>query len=141
MSNPEIQTMIEWERGDDPLLSRNRGQSPRFYELIVTKLDSGLDAQRIYQDLVRDHDFPGKYYSVRRYVQKLGQRVADPVRRIESVPGEELQVDYGMGARAMLQSRRQKHQRAESMPTAGARGLVVESLPKGKCLLPLSTIR
>lgn len=79
--------------------SSSRSHCARFHELIVTKLDSGLDAQRIYQDLVRDHDFPGKYYSVRRYVQKLGQRVSDPVRRIESVPGEELQVDYGMGAK------------------------------------------
>jgi hypothetical protein len=79
--------------------SLSRSQCAQFHELIVKKLDSGLDAQRIYQDLARDHDFPGKYYSVRRYVQKLGQRISDPVRCIESAPGEQLHVDYGMGAK------------------------------------------
>ena len=78
---------------------RSRSLCTTFHTTIIEKLDQGLDAQRIYQDLVREHDFPGKYYSVRRYVQQLGERVIDPVRRIEVAPGEELQVDYGMGAK------------------------------------------
>ncbi|MFM7844726.1 MAG: IS21 family transposase [Planctomycetota bacterium] len=77
----------------------SRSLCTRFHELIVDKLESGLDAQRIYQDLVRDHDFPGKYYSVRRYVKRLSVRHVDPVRRMELPPGEELQVDYGLGAK------------------------------------------
>jgi hypothetical protein len=51
-----------------------------------------LDAQRVYQDLVRDHGFSGSYYSVRRYVRRLGNRLVDPVRRIELPPAEEIQV-------------------------------------------------
>ena len=35
-------------------------------EVILQKLDSGLTAQRIYQDLCSDHGYTGNYYSVRR---------------------------------------------------------------------------
>jgi transposase len=80
----------------DPNPSRSQCQA--FHDLITQKLEKGLDAQRVYQDLVRDHGFPGSYYSVRRYVRHLGNRLVDPVRRIELPPAEEMQVDYGMGA-------------------------------------------
>jgi hypothetical protein len=53
----------------------------------------------IWQDLVDDHGFPGRYASVRRFVAKLrGQQIpaAHPV--IVTAPGEEGQVDYGDGA-------------------------------------------
>jgi transposase len=53
----------------------------------------------IWQDLVDDHGFPGRYASVRRFVVKLrGQEspVAHPV--IVTAPGEEGQADYGDGA-------------------------------------------
>ncbi len=79
--------------------SKSRSLCLRFHDQIVHKLEQGLDAQRIYQDLVQDYDFAGKYPSVRRYVHHLGVRTEDPVRRIELPPGQELQVDYGQGAR------------------------------------------
>jgi transposase len=53
----------------------------------------------IWQDLVDDHGFPGRYASVRRFVVKLrgqGAPTAHPV--IVTAPGEEAQVDYGDGA-------------------------------------------
>lgn len=77
----------------------SRSQCQAFHDLITQKLEMGLDAQRVYQDLVRDHGFSGSYYSVRRYVRRLGNRLVDPVRRIELPPAEEMQVDYGIGAR------------------------------------------
>ena len=80
-------------------VTSSRSQCHAYHELIAQKLETGLDAQRVYQDLVRDHGFPGSYYSVRRYVRHLGNRLVDPVRRIELPPAEELQVDYGVGAR------------------------------------------
>ena len=69
-----------------------------FHELIVAKLEQGLTAQRIYQDLVEDHGFEQKYHSVRRYVAKLNRASPLPFRRIEVAPGEEAQIDFGTGA-------------------------------------------
>jgi transposase len=69
-------------------------------EVIVQKLDAGLTAQRIYQDLCADHGYAGSYYSVRRLVRKLCSAVsgAVPFRRMECGPGAEAQVDFGRGA-------------------------------------------
>jgi len=66
--------------------------------VIEAKLDQGLSAQRIYQDLVSEHGFAGSYYSVRRFTRRLGQGRALPFRRLECGPGEEAQVDFGTGA-------------------------------------------
>jgi transposase len=66
--------------------------------VIQSKLESGLTAQRIYQDLVSEHGFAGKYSSVRRFVRQLEQSQPLPFRRMECAPGEEAQVDFGSGA-------------------------------------------
>ena len=66
---------------------------------IIEKLEQGLTAQRIYQDLCEEHGFTGKYSSVRRFVRQLSERSEIPFRRIEVEPGYEMQVDYGAGAR------------------------------------------
>jgi transposase len=57
-----------------------------------------LSAQRIYQDLVEEKGFSDSYQSVQRFVRKL--KVAQPQRvwRMEARPGEEVQVDFGLGA-------------------------------------------
>jgi transposase len=69
-----------------------------FREMILAKLDAGLSARRIYQDLVDDHDFEANYWSVRRFVAKLGKTTPLPFRRIETAAGEEAQIDFGTGA-------------------------------------------
>ena len=69
-----------------------------FREVILGKIEQGLSAQRIYQDLVVEHGFGGKYHSVRRFVAKLNQSTPLPFRRIEVAPGEEAQIDFGKGA-------------------------------------------
>ena len=66
--------------------------------IIETKLAAGLSAQRIFQDLVREHGFTAKYHSVRRFVQRLDGGRPLPFRRIECAPGDEMQVDFGSGA-------------------------------------------
>jgi transposase len=77
---------------------------------IVNRLSQGLSAQRIYQDLVTEHGFTGSYYSVRRFVRRLGQATELPVRRLECAPGEEVQVDFGRGAFVVNdQGRRRPH--------------------------------
>jgi transposase len=65
--------------------------------VIAAKLEAGLTAQRIYQDLVSEHGFAGHYHSVRRFVLRLGPPRELPFRRMECAPGEEAQVDFGSG--------------------------------------------
>jgi transposase len=67
-------------------------------DVIRAKLDQGLTAQRIHQDLIADHNFTGSYYSVRRFVNRLGAKCELPFRRLECAAGEEAQVDFGTGA-------------------------------------------
>jgi transposase len=66
--------------------------------VIEAKLDLGLSARRIHQDLLSEHGFGGSYYSVRRFVQRLGRTLPLPFRRLECPPGEEAQIDFGKGA-------------------------------------------
>src|SRR6266571_5378625 len=73
-------------------------QCTPFLDIILSKLDQGLSAQRIWQDLVNDHGFTNQYHSVRRFVAKLGAKTPLPFRRLECGPGEEVQVDFGQGA-------------------------------------------
>jgi transposase len=67
-------------------------------DVIVQKLDGGLTAQRIYQDLCSDHGYGGSYYSVRRLIRKLSATAPVPFRRMECEAGAEAQVDFGRGA-------------------------------------------
>jgi transposase len=69
-----------------------------YRELIDLALGRGRNAMAIWQDLVDQHGFPGRYASVRRFVVKLrGQRTRDAHPVIVTAPGEEGQVDYGDG--------------------------------------------
>jgi transposase len=84
--------------GSEPVLGLGqRSRCAPWRSVILAKLGVGLTAQRIYQDLVSEHGFDGKYHSVRRYVRLLGQGQALPFRRMECAPGEEAQVDFGSG--------------------------------------------
>jgi transposase len=75
-----------------------KSQCEPLAEVILAKTEVGLSAQRIYQDLVEENGFTDSYQSVKRFVRKL--RVAQPERiwRLECQPGEELQLDFGLGA-------------------------------------------
>lgn len=69
-----------------------------FREVVLSKLEQGLSAQRIWQDLAADHGFTASYCSVSRYVRRLREATPLPFRRMECAPGEEAQVDFGRGA-------------------------------------------
>lgn len=85
----------------DPLsTSGNNGRKSLCAEhagLITTKVEAGLSAQRIYQDLRAESSFGGSYQSVKRYVRQLRQSDPELVQRIEVEPAEEVQVDFGTG--------------------------------------------
>ena len=61
-------------------------------------MKAGLSAQRIYQDLVGESGFTGSYQSVKRFVRRLKARQPERVWRMECQPGEEMQVDFCLGA-------------------------------------------
>lgn len=65
---------------------------------VEDKLQGGLSRQRIYQDLRDEYGFEGSYYSVRRFVKRLGTDRPIPFRRMECMPGEQAQIDFGTGA-------------------------------------------
>lgn len=101
-SNPATKAPLGSEAIPDPPVSQPPGRASQcepFRTIIKEKLESGLTAQRIYQDLEGSHGYTGSYYSVRRFVRRLGRdRGKIPFRRMECAPGEEGQVDFGTGA-------------------------------------------
>jgi transposase len=66
-------------------------------ELIAAKVEVGLSARRIYQDLVEQSGFRESYQSVQRFIRKLKAAQPQRVWRVEAQPGEEVQVDFGLG--------------------------------------------
>jgi transposase len=74
-----------------------------YREPITAKLEAGLSAQRIYQDLVAEFGFAGSYQSVKRFVRQLRHDQPERIWRIEVQPGEEVQVDFGTGAPVLSQ--------------------------------------
>jgi transposase len=84
--------------GSMPEIVASSSKAWPWLSVIVTKLQQGLEAQRIYQDLQAEHGYSSSYYSVRRLVNKLTAGSEPPVRRMERPPGVEAQVDFGRGA-------------------------------------------
>ena len=83
-------------------------QCDPFKNAITKKLDAGLSAQRIWQDLVEETGFTGSYSSVKRFVRRLGAATPVPFRRMECEPGEEAQVDFGSGAWVIEDGKRRR---------------------------------
>jgi transposase len=77
-------------------------------DIIQSKLNQGLSAQRIYQDLSSENGFQGSYYTVRRFVRRLHPVQELPFRRLECEPGEEAQVDFGTGAPVYTTDRKRR---------------------------------
>ena len=69
-----------------------------FRELIAEALSRGRNAKAIWQDLVDEQGFTGRYASVKRFAAKLRAGAVPEARVvITTPPGEEAQVDYGEG--------------------------------------------
>jgi len=83
---------------ETPGRSGPKSQCSGYSEVIEQKLDEGLSAVRIHQDLKREHGFGGSYHSVRRFIRSLGTKTPLPFRRMETEPGEEAQIDFGTAA-------------------------------------------
>jgi transposase len=113
-SNPAIPTTGS-ERSLDELIfipsghpSGRASHCDPFMEIIKSKSDAGLTAQRIWQDLRCENGFTGSYSSVKRFVRRLGAATPLPFRRMECEPGHEAQVDFGSGAWILEDGKRRR---------------------------------
>jgi transposase len=96
-ANAPISGPGETGAGRDSAVGRF-GSCAAWREVIETKQATGLTARRIYQDLVSEHGAKVSYDSVRRYLKKVGWTRPLPFRRMECLPGQEAQVDFGTAA-------------------------------------------
>ena len=78
--------------------------------VIEAGLQSGLSAQRLFQDLTAEHGFTGSYQSVKRFARQLGATTELPFRRMECAPGEQVQIDFGLGAWIEADGKRRRPQ-------------------------------
>jgi transposase len=67
-------------------------------EWIEAQVRLGRNATAIYQELVDRFGFIQRYNSVKRFCRALRSREPEQFDRLEFLPGEECQVDYGEGA-------------------------------------------
>ena len=65
---------------------------------IETQVGLGRNATAIYQELVDVHGFQSRYNSVKRFCRSVRKSEPEQFDRLEFLPAEEAQVDYGEGA-------------------------------------------
>jgi transposase len=58
-------------------------------------LKQGLEKMAIWQRLRDNYGYGGSYSSVRRFVSQLGKAEPEAYTRVHTIPGEEMQVDFG----------------------------------------------
>lgn len=90
---------------DDIAISSSRSKAARYDAFIQQKLEQGQHARSIYQDLVIENDYHDSYDSIKRYVRKLKKKSPKLYARLETLPGEEAQVDFGEGAPTLRNGR------------------------------------
>jgi len=100
---------------------------------IEAKLELGLDAKRIHQDLRADHAFEGSYGSVQRFVKSLKQSVPKRVWRMEVEPGEEMQIDYGTMMLIEGENGRLKRAQLLRVTLSHSRRSYSEAMPRQDC--------
>jgi transposase len=90
------------------ILGRSRSQCESWRDWIESGVSAGLTAQRIYQDLVCEHQYVGGYDAVKRFVRQLRKTQPEAFLRMEVEPGVEAQVDFGQGAWVWVNGRRKR---------------------------------
>lgn len=81
--------------------SEARSACAPHHDWIEEQVRLGRNAMSIYQDLVERYNFSNKYNSVKRYVRGLKKKEPKQFDRLDFLPGEEAQVDYGQGAKTL----------------------------------------
>ena len=88
-----------WKEARIPFHARSACEPHRPW--IEQQVRLGRNAMSIYQDLVEQFSFTHRYNSVKRFVRGLRRKDPEQYDRLEFLPGEECQVDYGQGAKTL----------------------------------------
>ena len=83
---------------DESMSAHVRSACEQHRPWIEEQVRLGRNAVSIYQDLVERFAFEHKYNSVKRFCRALRRKNPIQYDRLEFPPGEESQVDYGLGA-------------------------------------------
>lgn len=66
------------------------------YQVFVEQLlEQGVEMTAIWQRLQENYGYSGSYSAVRRFVQRLRPHQPQAIVRVQTEPGEEMQVDFG----------------------------------------------
>lgn len=95
---PRPPAFTEIEALNDNIPAHARSVCEYHRPWIEEQVRLGRNAMAIYQDLVESFAFEHKYNSVKRFVRGLKKKNPKQYDRLEFLPGEEAQVDYGQGA-------------------------------------------
>jgi transposase len=79
-----------------------------YKEYIDIQVAKDLTAKRIFQDLQRDFDYTGSYDTVKKYVSKIKKVTPKPYMVLNTLPGEESQVDFGYIGTLNVNGKRKK---------------------------------
>lgn len=96
---------------ENELLPDGHSACEKHREWIEAQVRLNRNAVSIYQDLVEHYEFSNKYNSVKRFVKSLRKKDAAQFDRLEFMPGEEAQVDYGEGAKTLTENGKYKRPR------------------------------
>ena len=90
---------------DDATLAAAVGKAPQppraassvepYREIVQAWVEQGVEMVAIWQHLQDDYQYPGSYSAVRRFVNKMWPSTPEVFARVHTVPGEEVQVDFG----------------------------------------------
>ena len=75
-----------------PQMTSSLAEYQPFVEQLLAQ---GVELTAIWQRLRDNYDYQGSYSAVRRFVQHLQPRQPEAYVRVQTAPGEELQVDFG----------------------------------------------
>jgi transposase len=107
----ELERWLKERMPESPFTSQAYKAAP--YREVIEKLRrAGVERQAILERLREDHGYTGSYASIWRYVEHLeGGRPPEAFCRIETLPGEEAQVDFGYAGH-LIDPRTGKERRA-----------------------------
>lgn len=100
--------VVHFEVSTDPKkggIKTSRSLAAVHDSIIREKLKKSQNARSIYQDLYVEEGYRGSYDSVKRYVRKLKEAAPKLYARLETLPGEEAQVDFGKAAPTLRNDR------------------------------------
>src|SRR2546425_250910 len=100
-SPPETATV---QNRPNPITGPPSAAAP-YQAFIEQRLDQGLSAQRIWQDLIEEHRYQRGYLTVQRYVHQLKRVQPEVADRLEHPPGAEAQVDFFKSPALVLDER------------------------------------